>query len=220
MKKFILSLATLALTCTAFAQSFVKVTTDTTDWSGTYLIVYEVDNANALVFDGRIADDLDAKNNCFATTISAGTIAADADLLNATFTIANQGDSAWSCCSHSGLYFGYNTYKYETDGTTISNTLKSGPDNKYPLQLTLEADGTVTITAKCGHVLRYNDDPTHNRFRFHAPGKKKSICLYRLQETQTAIDNVNVNRNELINGALYGLPEGFYIQNGQLIFRR
>lgn len=221
MKKILLSAVAMAMTMAATAQivQYEKVTTAPTDWSGEYLIVREVTADSTLVFDGRIEDDLDAKNNCFLVMRAGETIAFTAQLDSATFTIANQGDTAWSCCSKSGLYFGYNSYSYESDNVTVKNTLKSGADNKYPLYISME-NGKLKILAKCGYELRYNDDPTHNRFRFHAEGKKKSICLYKRVETTTsAVENTEVKNHKVINGALYGLPEGFFIENGQVVRR-
>lgn len=220
MNKILLSLCAgvLAMTASAQTKQFVKLTSEPTDWTGEYLIVREVADDSTLVFDGAIADDLDAKNNCFLVMRTADIIPADETLLAATFTIALQGDTAYSCCSKSGLYFGYNSYKYDAD-STIANTLKSGADDKYPLYLTYNADKqTVNVMAKCGYYLRYNDDPAHNRFRFHAEGKKKSICLYKLVEETTAVEDINPCESIRINGALYGLPEGIYIENGKLIY--
>ncbi len=208
----------LSLAATAQTTQYVKVTTEPTDWTGEYLIVREVSADSTLIFDGRIADDLDAKNNCFLVLRDGDVIASTATLDSATFTIANQGDTAWSCCAKSGLYFGYNTAKYEAD-STISNTLKSGAEDKYPLWITFnESKQNVNIQSKVGHFLRYNDDPAHNRFRFHAEGKKKAICLYK-KEVLSAVEDTEVKNHIVINGALYGLPEGFFIEDGKVVRR-
>lgn len=221
MKKFFLTMcaAVLALGASAQMMQFVKVTTEPTDWAGEYLIVREVASDTTLIFNGSIADDLDAKHNCFPVMRTGDVIVAADSILASTFTIAHQGDTAYSCCSKSGLYFGYNTYKYEADGVTVSNTLKSGAENKYPLYITFNAaKQTVDIMAKCGYYLRYNDDPAHDRFRFHAEGKKKSICLYKLVELPTALEDAKPAENIRIDASLYGLPEGYFIENGKLIY--
>ncbi|MCQ2334449.1 MAG: hypothetical protein MJZ89_01275 [Paludibacteraceae bacterium] len=223
MKKFILSLfAACAFTLNASAQLiqyFEKVTEAPADWTGEYLIVRETSDTTVLVFDGHIADDLDVKNNCFEVPMTDGIIDLTDELAAATFLIANQADTAWSCQSKSGLYLGYNTFKYDAD-SLVENTLKCGPDNKYPLYITMGEEGKVNIQAKCGYYLRYNDDTKHNRFRFHAEGKKKAICLYRLVQVEAGVENLPIGENRIIDGALYSLPAGFYIVNGKLIYKR
>ena len=70
-------------------QKFVKVTSAPTDWSGTYLIVYEAGN---VAFNGGLST-LDAVSNTISVTISNDEIEADATTLAATFTITKNGSN-------------------------------------------------------------------------------------------------------------------------------
>lgn len=220
MKRFFLSLAVVALSVAAFAQkyAYVKVTEEPNDWTGEYLIVHELEGEDSvLVFDGKLTE-LDAKNNCVKVAVDTlkHCVAFSDEISLMAFNVAVFADTAYSVCTKDSIYFGYN--KLETDTTKLNN-LKCGTENKYPVKLSLDDDANVELLSKCGYVLRYNDDPKHNRFRFHAPGKKTPIQLYRKVEVPTAISDEKAVSAEPIDGSLYFLPKGYYIVNGRLVYR-
>ena len=68
---------------------FVKVTSAPSDWSGTYLIVYESGN---VAFDGSLTT-LDAMSNTMDVTISNGEIEATDEMMAITFDIAKKGSN-------------------------------------------------------------------------------------------------------------------------------
>ena len=52
MKKITFLVAALCATMMVSAADYVKVVTEPTDWAGTYIIVYEVDETTAYVYNG------------------------------------------------------------------------------------------------------------------------------------------------------------------------
>ena len=149
------------------AASFQKVTSDPTDWTGTYLIVYEGGN---VAFDGGLAT-LDAVGNTVPVTITDNTIP-EAEGTGHTFEIA-QTTSGWSVQSASGKYIGRsaNSNGMDSNTTAVANTIELG------------ADGTVEIIGTGGAHLRYNSASNQLRFRYFKSSSytgQKAICLYKL----------------------------------------
>ena len=153
------------------SSSFVKVTSAPSDWSGTYLIVYE---------DGKVAFDgsrttLDAVSNTINVTISNNTIAATDALKKSTFTIAKSG-SNYTLKSASGYFVGQ---------TTNANGLKSSTSSSYNHTITMNSDKTINFVSG-GAYLRYNASSGQYRFRYYKSGSytsQKAICLFQLVET-------------------------------------
>lgn len=166
-----------ALTMPAQAASgkFVKVTTAPSDWSGTYLIVYEDGN---VAFNGALST-LDAVSNTVAVTISNGEIAATDTLMGATFTI-EAVSGGYSIKSASGKYIGRSA---TSNGL---NTADSYGAN-YVNTITLNSDGTVKIAGKGGPALQYNADNNQWRFRYFK-STQKAICLYKFVENTCVHD--------------------------------
>lgn len=150
MKKLTLSLAALmACTLSFAATTYEKVTTAPTDWSGEYLLVYEVDETTANVWTG-----VDATNCYAAATIADGKITVDEAV---TIKIAATS-AAYSIMVNGGT----NDGKY-ISGKSGSNTIVFGAaavDNT----LTLEENG-VKIESNTS-VMRYNTASNQNRFRY------------------------------------------------------
>lgn len=147
---------------------FEKVTSAPTDWSGTYLIVYE---DGKVAFDGSL-ETLDAVSNTKAVTISDGKIEATAEMKAIAFTITQSG-SEYTIKSASGYYIGQ---------TSNNNGLSSHTSTVYNNQITL--DGDVNIVSG-GAYLRYNDASNQNRFRYYKSSSysgQKAITLYKLSE--------------------------------------
>lgn len=217
MKKLsILLLCAIACVCAQAGNTYVKVKADQADWSGEYLIVKEVDSlSQGIVFNGALTDLLNKKNNCFTVSITSDDrIASDTKTDAATFIIQKQADGTYTVRSKSGYYIGAE----QADSASMT-TKKNTP---LPLSISFESDTTtkVKIQAPAGYVLRYNADPASNRFRFYAEGKKKGVHLYKKVDTTDveAIETDADNAEELIDGSLYGLPEGFYIRGKKVIY--
>ena len=149
---------------------FIKVTEDQTDWTGTYLIVYE---AGSIAFNGAMANKLDAVSNGVGVTIADGKIAAtDANI--AISFVVEKIEGGYTIRSKSGLYFGS-----ESD----TNSLLSNATKTYFNNFAIDADGNTTVTGEGGAILRYNATSGQDRFRFYKTSSYTSqqpIALYKL----------------------------------------
>ena len=150
---------------------YSKVTEAPTDWSGTYLIVYE---DGSLAFDGSL-ETLDATSNTIAVTISDNKIVSDATTNASAFTIA-VNDDGYSICSASGKYIGQNSDAngLATNNSPIKNTISISEDN---------AD-----IVSGGAYLRYNSASNQLRFRYYKSASytgQKAIQLYKLEDNRT-----------------------------------
>lgn len=142
---------------------FVKVTTAPTDWSGTYLIVYETGN---VAFDGSLAK-LDVAENTVAVTISENKIEATDALMKSVFVIDGKNGSLKSA---SGYYVGH---------TGTKNTLSTDKTTAYKNSFEFNAK-TKVITIKCNNFnLKFNASKDQKRFRYFSSGQK-DIQLYKL----------------------------------------
>ena len=217
MKKMLMCAFLLLCAGVIVAQDsvYVKVKSVPADWTGEYLIVREIDSiSTGVVFDGSLSD-LDEKNNCFRVPISSDKrIASTSQTDAATFTIsqANASKGTWYIRSKSGLYIGYNK--------ADSANLGYNKEPKYENTISFENDTTskVKIKAAGGYVLRYNKSETSNRFRYYEEGKKKAIHLYKKMD-RTALKNDSETLSAPIDGSLYFLPKGFWIQSGKLFWQ-
>ena len=149
---------------------FVKVTTAPTDWSGTYLIVYET---GKVAFDGSLAK-LDVAENTVAVTISENKIEATDALMKSVFTI-----DGTAIKSASGKYI---------SGKTGSNSLIEST-TKQDHTLSIDKNGNFSAVSNTS-VLRYNstssiikNKETGLRFRYYKAASYSSqndIQLYKL----------------------------------------
>ena len=149
---------------------FVKVTSAPSDWSGTYLIVYE---DTKLAFDGSLAK-LDAVSNTKSVTISNGDIAVTDEMKKIAFTIAKSG-SNYTIKSASGYYIGQ---------TSDANGMKTNKTTSYAHTISINADGSVNLVSG-GAYLRYNAAKDQLRFRYYKSSSysgQKAIQLYKLSE--------------------------------------
>ena len=152
------------------AAKFVKVTAEPTDWSGTYLIVYET---SKLAFDGSLTT-LDAAKNTQSVTISNGEIEATNAMLAITFDIAKSG-SNYTLKSKSGYYIGQ---------TSDANGLKSNTTTTYANTISINTDKSVNFVSGKAY-LRFNAGTNDMRFRYYKSSSytgQKAICLYKLQD--------------------------------------
>ena len=152
----------------ATVAKFVKVTSAPSDWSGTYLIVYET---GKLAFDGS-RTSLDAVSNGIAVTITNNEIEATSTMMNSAFTITKNGNS-YCIMSASGYYIGNNSN---------SNGLSTHKSTKYNNTITCSS-GEVNVKSSGGAYLRYNSSNDQKRFRYYKSSSyssQKAISLYKL----------------------------------------
>ncbi len=172
MKKTFLFLAALAMSAVSMAATatYTKVTSDPTDWSGDYILVYEADGA-ARVFTG-----VDAANDFVEATISDNTIEGEFVTLTLEttdggyFVKVNGGDN-------DGKYFSSNSN---------ANDLKFA-DAGAVMSLSYDADNETTMmVTPAGCVMRYNKSSGQNRFRFYKSTSYTSqqpVQLYKVNDT-------------------------------------
>lgn len=142
---------------------FVKVTTAPTDWSGTYLIVYETGN---VAFDGSLTT-LDAVSNTVDVTISDNKIEATDALMKSVFVIDGK---AGSLKSSSGYYVGY---------TGTKNGMNTNQKTVYKNVFEFDAKTKVITIKSKNSYLKYNSASDQTRFRYFASGQQ-DIQLYKL----------------------------------------
>lgn len=149
---------------------YQKVTSTPSDWSGTYLIVYEDES---FVFNGSLTK-LDAASNYQEVTITDSAIEATEAINSYAFTIAATSDG-YTIKSASGYYIGQ---------TSDANGLKSNTTTAYTNTLTLNDDGSVHIISGSAY-LRFNTTSGQDRFRFYKSStfsNQMAITLYKKAE--------------------------------------
>ena len=150
----------------AEAATYTKVTENLSDWSGTYLFVYEDGN---VCFDGSL-DTLDAVSNTQSVTISNDSITADSTY---AFNIEKY-DSGYSVKSYSGYYIGT---------SSNANSLKTNASTPFVNTIDFKSADEINISSTGGTVLRYNSSSDQTRFRYYKSStysKQKAISLYKL----------------------------------------
>ena len=152
---------------------FVKVTSAPSDWSGTYLIVYET---GKVAFNGSLTK-LDAGQNRVSVTINNNEIEATQEMLNISFTI-EPNSNQYTIKSASGYYIG---------ATSNSNSLVSNTSTKYNNTISFTSANEITIKGSGGAYLRYNANSgtSNERFRYYKSSSytsQKAIQLYKLSE--------------------------------------
>lgn len=141
-------------------KCYQKVTASQSDWTGTYLIVYE-DGAKAYVFNAT-----DAANGYLSATITDGKIASNSD----TDAVQVQIESM------SGGY-SIKTSKGYIYGSSGSNKLNFNASTK---QVNTIAYSNNSIVITSGRVLQFNSASDQMRFRYYSSGGQKTIQLYKL----------------------------------------
>ena len=185
---------------------FVQVTSNLSDWSGTYLIVAHGTNANqesyTLAFDGSL-NSLDVANNTVSVTINNGRIEASEDLNEKVFTIAAK-ENGYSILSASGYYIG---------STSDENRLKTSTSDDFTN--TISSNGyNADVQSSVGPYLRYNENSGQERFRFYKSatytsqepiqlfkqgGTTSSTAYYtRVFKNETAEANINITGPSVI----------------------
>ena len=146
----------------AAETSYVKVTATPSDWSGTYLIVYE-SGATAYVYNGT---DSGAKNYVSAT-ISDNQIARSSAVDAVAVQIAKSG-SGYSIKVPNGKYISGGT----SNGTTFNTSAVANT-------ITLNTNGSVKINNNTTTSFQFNSASDQMRFRYFKSAQK-SVYLYKL----------------------------------------
>ena len=167
---------------TQTSSQYEKVTTEPSDWSGTYLIVYE---KTSLAFNSSLTK-LDVSKNGTSVSINNGVITSNQTTDSISFTIAKSGNG-YSIKSASGYYIG---------ATGNSNSLLSDLTTQYTNKISLNSsDKSVNIIGSGGAYLRYNANTSDGslRFRYYKSSSytsQQAIHLYKkvgstTQQTET-----------------------------------
>lgn len=146
-------------------QTYKKVTQAPEDWSGTYLIVSE---GNEAAFDSSLTE-IDVSNNYKTVKIAEGTIKTTETI---AVTIEKMADGNYSIKGANGKYI------YQTSD---ANGLKTGA-KATANTIALNADGTVDIVSGGAH-LRFNKNSDQMRFRYFKSAtytRQQAITLYKL----------------------------------------
>ena len=138
---------------------YVKVTSEPTDWTGKYLIVYE-DGTNAYVFNGK-----DEANGYVDATIDGAAIKANAELDAVAVTIATM-EGGYSIKTANGYIYGNNN----------SNKLQF---NTTAEQLNTIAIGIDGVDIIAGRYLRFNSASGDMRFRYYNITYGEPVQLYK-----------------------------------------
>lgn len=185
-------------------KSFVKVTSNPSDWSGKYLIVYEAGN---VAFNGS-STTLDATSNTVPVTISSNEIAYTDKLNAATFTIEGS-----YLKSSSGYYVGQ---------TSDANGLKSSTTTTYANTFTINSDDDSVNIASGGAYLRYNSAADQLRFRYYKSttyDDQKPIHLYKLEGSDVSGDVdlspqlINTLVDDYYNEGTYTKKSNIYVND-------
>jgi len=143
---------------------FEKITQPLDDYSGTYLIVNEENNA---AFNGSL-EELDVVLNNIEVDISGNMILSNSETNAAVFTISRTNEG-YSIRSSSGYYIGR---------SANSSGLNASQTTVYDNAIDIDSVGNAVVTASNTMVLRFNSSTNQKRFRYYA-GTQKPIQLYK-----------------------------------------
>ena len=143
-------------------STYTKVTSNISDWTGKYLIVFE--NGNVCL-DGSL-DNLDKSINTKTISIENNQIIGEYENYQFAF---EKKDNGYSIKSSSNIYIG-STNKGK-------NELEENSKNIYTNIISFKT--TPIITGEGGSILKYNNASGQKRFRFYSSGQS-SIALYKL----------------------------------------
>lgn len=146
--------------------TYVKLTSNLSDWTGVYLIVYE---GESVALNGGLTD-YDVANNTITVSISQQTIEVTPQTEAAEFVFASMGNGIYSILGKGGKYLGH-------EGT--KNSLSSSDS---PIANALSITNGEASIKNSNYSLRYNDGKGQKRFRFYSSGQQP-ISLYRRTES-------------------------------------
>lgn len=176
----VLSFATVAFAAEE-SKTYVKVTADQDDWSGTYLLVCE---ASGYAFNAG-AEKLDAAKNSVALTVAGDRITTAE---NITVTV-EKVDGGYVMKAANGEYFygqsGANKLLTTTDQATAAAA---------PITFSF-VEGELAIVSDTSHM-RFNVDGSQLRFRFFKEAtyaNQAAVSLFKLDETaEPAAEKVTI----------------------------
>lgn len=158
---------------------YEKVTSSPSDWSGTYLIVYETTPAywDGSKTPGTSAGQMGSTSGMVETTISDGKIQSNSTVDKSVIIIEKSG-TKYSLKAASGSYMGMSTNNNGLKSSSTSST--------YLHTITLESDNTVSILSSDGYTkVAYNKSSAF--FRYYkvttisgTPNGYPLPCLYKL----------------------------------------
>ena len=174
--------------------TFTKVSSNSGDWSGTYLIV---DETASKIFDGS-ASPLGASSEK-DVTISSSQIAATTSIIASSFNIKSS-TNGFTLKSNSNYYVG---------NRAASNGIMTSVGIEY--EVSIANDGTITALLEDGSssstTLRHNN--TDHIFRFYTSASGNPVSLYKADGEMRAIsstltdfyDDVKANNYLSCNGS-------------------
>lgn len=156
---------------------YKKVTSDQTDWTGEYLLVYEASETQAYVFDGSLSD-LDDVNNYKELVIADGAITAD----RAYSVTVEAVTGGYVIKATNGQYI-----YAPSESNTIATSSNQITAAKYPITFSVASDG-VDIVLDSGPHMRFNASGDQMRFRYYKSTtytNQKPVTLYKLEGGST-----------------------------------
>lgn len=156
---------------------YKKVTSDQTDWTGEYLLVYEASETQAYVFDGSLSK-LDAVNDYKSLVIADGAITAD----RAYSVTVEAVTGGYVIKAANGQYI-----YAPSDKNSLTTNEEKDTAAKYPITFSV-ADNGVDIVLSSGPHMRFNAASNQMRFRYYQSTtytNQKPVTLYKLEGGST-----------------------------------
>lgn len=154
------------------SSTFVKVTENKTDWTGTYLIVYE---AGQLAVDGAMLESGANNAPAVSVTINNNQIAYTEEIAKAAFEVTSASSDEYYFKSTTSLYIGRTVNKNGIDISTskLTNTIEIDFSGPTP---------TTYVYSDSLCNLEYNPDYNYFRYYTSTSGNSGDIALYELVE--------------------------------------
>lgn len=171
--------ASCAVTVTTPAKTgnvYEKVTSNLTDWTGKYLIVYEPQAGTGYAFNASLTT-LDNANN-YKEISTSNSIEGDVLIDQYVFEVEKNGEG-YSIKSQTDLYIGLGSY---SNGLS-TNAKQTQYVNNFAYNTTKECAEVMLDFGSDGKCyLQFNDASNQMRFRYYKTGSQKNIQLYKLVE--------------------------------------
>lgn len=154
-------------------STFIKVTENKTDWTGTYLIVYE---AGKLAVNGAMLKSGADNAPAVSVTISNNQIAYTEDVAKAAFEVTSAGPNSnkYYFKSTTNLYIGRTT---NSNGIDISESKLTNT-----IEITKTSNPITYVKSDSSCNLEYNPDFNYFRYYKSTSGNSGDIALYELVE--------------------------------------
>lgn len=171
--------------------TYIKVESEPSDWSGTYLIVCE---SEGVAFNGSL-NDIDVANNCKNVHISDNQIVSNAETDAMAFYI-NTIQDGYSVQSGNGIFIGITDGENHIDTSptkAILNIISYNDNNGVYIK------GTSSVK---NYAIRYNNKDC--RFRYYMYSNNLPIQLYKLNQTSSAYTYYTTSLNIEVTANKYG----------------